>query len=160
MLEVVGTSKNNANHVPTTPMPEQKTEAKLQRCLLLLDALRRLSGPSGRWVKVSELVKDLEGQGYRVKEHSIRRDLSVLLGTLPQLECNDNRHGDGPPRSGLPYGYRWAGKDAPPATGLTLAEAVSLELVRRYLQQALPATLTHALQDLFAKAQEGLHNRR
>lgn len=137
-------------------MSEEKAQATLQRRLLVLEAAQRLSGPAKRWVTVSDIVKDLKKQGYAAKTHSIRRDLSALLGSHPQLECNDNSQGDEEPKSGLPYGYRWVGKDAPPATGLTLAEAVSLVLVERHLASTLPSMLTEALRDLFAKANNTL----
>ena len=92
-------------------MPHQKSQAVLQRRLLVLECVRRLSGRSERWVTVGEIVNDLQQQGYAVETHSIRRDMKSLLETYPQLECNDNSHGNGEAKSGLAHGYRWVGKD-------------------------------------------------
>jgi hypothetical protein len=90
-------------------MPDAKALATTQRHLLVLDAVRRLSGPAGRWVKVSEVVKKLDEQGYQAKIHSIRRDLKALGDLHPQLECHDNSRAGGGPKRGEAYGYRWAG---------------------------------------------------
>lgn len=135
-------------------MPGQKAVATQQRRNLILDAVKRLSR-SGHWVTQPDLVKDLSGQGYTVEKHHVLRDLRALLEIHPQLECNDNSH-NGTPQRGLTYGYRWVGKDAPPETGLSIPEALSLILVSRHLKQALPSTLTRALESLFDRAEKTL----
>ena len=135
-------------------MPGQKAVATQQRRNMVLDAVKRLSR-SGHWVTQPELVKDMTGQGYSVEKHHVLRDLRALLEIHPQLECNDNSL-DGQPRRGLTYGYRWIGKDAPPETGLSIPEALSLVLVSKHLKQALPSTLTRALDSLFDRAEKTL----
>lgn len=137
-------------------MPDQKSQAVLQRRLLVLECIRRLSGRSERWVTVGEIVHDLQQQGYAVETHSIRRDMKSLLETYPQLECNDNSHGNGEAKSGLAHGYRWVGKDEHMQGGITLPEALSLVMVERYLSQSLPVLLNRPLQDIFLKAQQTL----
>lgn len=137
-------------------MPDQKSQAVLQRRLLVLECIRRLSGRSERWVTVGEIVNDLQQQGYAVETHSIRRDMKSLLETYPQLECNDNSHGNGEAKSGLAHGYRWVGKDEHMQGGITLPEALSLVMVERYLSQSLPVLLNRPLQDIFLKAQQTL----
>jgi predicted DNA-binding transcriptional regulator YafY len=137
-------------------MSQQKSQAISQRRNLVLEAIRRLSNRSGRWITVSEIVEDLKGQGYAEEIHTIRRDVNALLGVHPQLEVNDNSKADQGPTNGLPYGYRWVGKDHEPAVGLTLPEALSLIMVERYLAQSLPILLTHSLQDIFTKAHKTL----
>jgi predicted DNA-binding transcriptional regulator YafY len=137
-------------------MSQQKSQAISQRRNLVLEAIRRLSSRSGRWITVSEIVEDLKGQGYAEETHTIRRDVNALLGVHPQLEVNDNSKADQGPTNGLPYGYRWVGKDHEPAVGLTLPEALSLIMVERYLAQSLPILLTHSLQDIFTKAHKTL----
>lgn len=62
-------------------MSDQKSQALVQRRLLVLEAIRRLSGLSERWVTVTEIMTDLKQQGYAVKTHNIRRDLKSLLET-------------------------------------------------------------------------------
>ncbi|QPK64048.1 WYL domain-containing protein [Methylomonas sp. LL1] len=137
-------------------MPDQKSQAVLQRRLLVLESIRRLSGRSERWVTVGEIVNDLQQQGYAVETHSIRRDMKSLLETYPQLECNDNSQGNGEAKAGLAHGYRWVGKDAQLQGGITLPEALSLVMVERYLSQSLPVLLTRPLQDIFTKAHQTL----
>ena len=133
-------------------MPDQRSQATVQRRLLVLESIRKLSGRSERWVTVSEIVDDLKKQGYEVKTHSIRRDLKALLETQQQLECNDNSDRDGEPKNGLAHSYRWAGRDNPSNSGITLTEALSLVMVERYLSQSLPVLLTRSLHDIFNKA--------
>ena len=135
-------------------MADQKTQATLQRRLLVLDAIQRLSR-TGRWVKQADIVKDLRSQGNSVEKHNVLRDLRALTEIYPAMECNDNQR-DGLPTRGIAYGYRWKGKDAPPETGLTIPEALSLVLVERYLSEALPASLTRVLDNMFAKARNTL----
>ncbi|NOT13102.1 MAG: WYL domain-containing protein [Methylococcaceae bacterium] len=137
-------------------MPDQKSQAVLQRRLLVLEGIRRLSGRSERWVTVGDIVNDLQQQGYAVETHSIRRDMKSLLETYSQLECNDNSHGNGEAKSGLAHGYRWVGRDEHMQGGITLPEALSLVMVERYLSQSLPVLLNRPLQDIFLKAQQTL----
>src|SRR5258706_1369521 len=106
-------------------MPREPSLKKSQRMLLVLEAVQRLSGPTEKWVKVTDIVDDICGSGYEVDKHHVQRDLrdQVLAGLHPQLELND--HGG----RGVAFGYRWMSKGATPATGLTIAQAVSLILV-------------------------------
>lgn len=137
-------------------MSDQKSHAIVQRQLLALESIRRLSGRSERWVTVSEIANDLQGKGYNVKVYSIRRDLKSLLETHQQLECNNNSDQDEAPKNGLAHGYRWAGRDNQTSGGITLTEALSLVMVERYLSQSLPVLLTRSLHDIFNKAHQTL----
>ncbi len=137
-------------------MSNQKSQAIVQRRMLVLEIIRRLSGRSERWVTVTEVVKDLQEQGYAVAVHSIRRDLKSLLETYQQLDCNDNSSVAGEAGNGLAHGYRWAGVDNQANGGITLTEALSLVMVERYLSQSLPVLLTRSLHDIFTKAHQTL----
>ncbi len=137
-------------------MSDQKSQVLVQRRMLVLEIIRRLSGRSERWVTVTEVVKDLQQQGYRVAVHSIRRDLKSLLQTCQQLDCNDNSNLAGEAGNGLAHGYRWTGKDNQGNGGITLTEALSLVMVERYLSQSLPVLLTRSLHDIFTKAHQTL----
>lgn len=134
-------------------MPEQKTQAVLQRRLLVLESIRRLSGRQKKWITVAEMVSDLKSQGYAVETHSVRRDMKALLDTHQQIECNDNSREDGSAKNGVAFGYRWVGHDQEPSGGITLPEALSLVMVEKYLSQSLPVLLTRPLQAMFSKAQ-------
>lgn len=135
-------------------MSDQKAQATFQRRFMILEAIQRLSR-SGRWVTQSDIVKDLKGQGHAIEKHHVLRDLKALQEVFTQLECNDNSRG-GVAAKGLAYGFHWSGKDAPPETGLTISEALSVVMVERYLTDALPTTLTRALETLFDKARHTL----
>jgi len=137
-------------------MPKQNSQATGQRRNLVIETIRRLSGPSQCWVTNAEIVDDINGQGYAVATHNIRRDLKALLDIHPQLEINDNSKADSGPVNGLAYGYRWVGKDLEPISGITLPEALSLVMVERYLSQSLPVLLTQSLNDIFSKAHQTL----
>ena len=137
-------------------MSDQKSQAIVQRRLLVLEAIHRLSGLSERWVTVNEIAKDLNQQGYIAEIHSVRRDLKALLETHQQLECNDNSNAAGDIKNGLAHGYRWSGKDNQTTGGITLPEALSLVMVERYLSQSLPVLLTRSLHDIFNKAHQTL----
>ena len=137
-------------------MPDQDAQATGQRRNLVLNTIRKLSGLSQRWVTNAEIVEDLNTQGYAVKTHNIRRDLTALLPIHQQLEINDNSKAEEGPKSGLAYGYRWVGKDVEPTIGITLPEALSLVMVERYLGQSLPVLLTQSLNDIFSKAHQTL----
>lgn len=136
-------------------MPTQTAIATQQRRLLILEAVKRLSR-SGQWVTQPDLVRDLCSQGYKVEKHHVLRDLKALVSVHQQLECNAEYDSDGNPLRGRAFGYRWVGRDAPPDTGLTIPEALSLVLVARHLKNALPTTLTRALDSLFDRAEKTL----
>lgn len=135
-------------------MPVDKASATFQRRFLVLEAVQRLSH-TGKWVTQPEIVRDLKGQGYAVEKHHVLRDIKALEELFVQMECNDNSRGD-ERKAGLAYGYRWVGKDVVRQTGLAIPEALSLVMVERYLKQALPSTLTRALDSWFAKARNTL----
>lgn len=135
-------------------MPDQKAIATQQRRHLILESLQRLSR-TGRLVPIADIVNDLKGKGYPIDKHHVRRDLKASMDLYMQLECDDEEH-NGVPGKGVAYKYRWSGKDAPPETGLTIPEALSLVMVERYLSEALPASLTGALNSLFKTAKSTL----
>ena len=136
-------------------MPIQPAIATSQRRNLVLEAIRRLS-KTRSWVTQRDLLADLRGQGFDVQKYHILRDLNALALIHPELECHNNADGDGSPRKGVEYGYRWISRDTTPETGLSIPEALSLILVSRHLKQALPATLSSSLSKLFERAEATL----
>lgn len=137
-------------------MPDQAAIATSQRRNLILEAVQRLS-KTRSWVTQRDLLADLCGQGFDVKKHHVLRDLRALIGIHPELECHTDDDPSGRPRKGVEYGYRWVARDAPPETGLSIPEALSLVLVSRHLKQALPAPLSGALGKLFERAESTLN---
>lgn len=136
-------------------MPEQAAIATSQRRNLILEAIRRLS-KTRSWVTQRDLLADLKGQGYDVQKHHILRDLKALALIHPEMECHNESDEDGNPKRGVEFGYRWVAREAAPETGLSIPEALSLVLVSRHLKQALPATLSGALEKLFDRAEATL----
>ncbi len=136
-------------------MPEQAAIATSQRRNLILEAIRRLS-KTRSWVTQRDLLADLKGQGYDVQKHHILRDLKALALIHPEMECHNESDEDGNPKRGVEFGYRWVAREAAPETGLSIPEALSLVLVSRHLKQALPATLSGALDKLFDRAEATL----
>lgn len=137
------------------PMPEQTAVATNQRRNLILEAIRRLS-KTRSWVTQRDLLADMRGQGFDVEKHHVLRDLKALLQIHPELECHNESNEQGRPRRGVEFGYRWVARDATPETGLSIPEALSLVMVSRHLRQALPATLSSALNRLFERAEATL----
>lgn len=137
-------------------MPEQAAIATSQRRNLILEAIRRLS-KTRSWVTQRDLLADLKGQGYDVQKHHILRDLKALALIHPEMECHNESDDDGTPKRGVEFGYRWVPREAAPETGLSIPEALSLVLVSRHLKQALPATLSGALDKLFDRAEATLN---
>ena len=135
-------------------MSKEKAQSTLQRRLFVLESVQRLSH-TGRWVTQQDIVADLNSQGYAVEKHHVLRDLKALQPLFRQLEMNDNER-DGAPAKGLAYGYRWHSQGETPETGLTIAEALSLAMVERYLKEALPQSLTQSLDGLFGQAKRTL----
>lgn len=140
-------------------MPDQKAQATFQRRMMVLDAIRSLSrgrnGVGERWVKASDIVQHLVELGYPVEKHNVLRDLKALQEMFAQLVCNDNSRG-GQAKRGEAYGWIWRGATSPPDGGLTIPEALSVALVKRYLAQTLPASLTRAFEALFRQAESTL----
>lgn len=106
----------------------QKSVASLLRQWDLLNLL-----PShAPGITVSELLDKLK-EDYRVERKTIERDLLALSDYFP-LQCNDKSK---------PYGWYWAGSQQLP--GMTLQEALLLQLAEPMLKQLLPAFVTDVL---------------
>jgi predicted DNA-binding transcriptional regulator YafY len=106
----------------------QKSVASLLRQWQLLHLLpSRAPG-----ITVTELLDKLK-EDYRVERKTIERDLLALSEYFP-LQCNDKSK---------PYGWYWAGSHQLP--GMTLQEALLLQLADPMLRQLLPSFVTDVL---------------
>ncbi len=106
----------------------QKSVASLLRQWQLLHLLpSRAPG-----ITVTELLDKLK-EDYRVERKTIERDLLALSEYFP-LQCNDKSK---------PYGWYWAGSHQLP--GMTLQEALLLQLADPMLKQLLPSFVTEVL---------------
>lgn len=122
-------------------MPSNKTRNTLARQWELLKLLpTRGSGKSAK-----EIADALVEAGFTVSKRQVERDLLDLQEVFG-LECND---------ASIPYGWRW-GSSPVDLPGVTLAEALSLQIVEETLKPLLPASLLRGVQPRFAQAKAKL----
>lgn len=119
-------------------MPSDSTRNTLARQWELLKLL-----PSRRPGKtVSELTAELADFGFTVTKRTVERDLSNLSGVFP-LDCNTK---------GTPYGWFWAEGSTSDLPGITLADALSLQMVEDTVEPLLPASVLAAVKPRFQQA--------
>lgn len=106
--------------------------------------LLRLVPRAPRRIDTATLERLLAQEGIEVGRRSIQRDLESLAQTFSALQCDGRSK---------PYGWSWS-RDAPvlelPPMGVQTA--VTLELVRAYLAEALPRTTLRSLDPYFDRA--------
>lgn len=122
-------------------MPSNKTRNTLARQWELLKLLpTRGSGKSAM-----EISDALAEAGFAVSKRQVERDL-LNLQEVFGLECND---------AGIPYGWRW-GSASVELPGVTLAEALSLQIVEETLKPLLPSSVLRTVQPRFEQAKSKL----
>lgn len=97
-------------------------------------------------ITARELLGRLEDAGFSTSKRTIERDLAELA-TLFGIICNDK---------GSPYGWYWMKGVSTELPGLSLADAVSLQIIESLLRPLLPPTLLEALEGHFQEAQRKL----
>ncbi len=122
-------------------MPSNKTRNTLARQWELLKLLPTRG--SGKTAK--EISDALAEAGFTVSKRQVERDLLDLQEVFG-LECND---------ASIPYGWRW-GAAPIELPGVTLAEALSLQIVEDTLKPLLPASVLRTMQPKFAQAKSKL----
>lgn len=123
-------------------MPAHTTRHTLARQWELLKRL-----PSrGPGKTASELARELQDVGFEVSKRQIERDLSELLEAF-DLDCNN---------ASIPYGWRWLPGTSAELPGLTVADALSLHLLRDQLRPMMPASLLNAMESRFLQAERKL----
>lgn len=122
-------------------MPSNKTRNTLARQWELLKLLpTRGSGKSSK-----EIADALAEAGFTVSKRQVERDLLDLQEVFG-LECND---------ASIPYGWRW-GAAPTELPGVTLAEALSLQIIEETLKPLLPYSVLRTVQPRFAQAKAKL----
>ena len=98
-----------------------------------------------RKITASDLQSKLDRAGLTTTKRTVERDLQTLSGQFP-LTCDDRSK---------PYGWSWK-KDAPSFSvpGLSVDEALTLQLVRQYLVPVLPASTLRSLASHFEQAEK------
>lgn len=90
----------------------------------------------------AELQKRLGQAGHEVSKRTIERDLAELSRQFP-IQCNDK---------GVPYGWHWMPGAASEIPGVSLSEALTLQLVERSLRPLIPRHMLQALEPRFQQA--------
>jgi len=122
-------------------MPSNKTRNTLARQWELLKLLPTRG--SGKTAK--EIADALAEAGFAVSKRQVERDLLDLQEVFG-LECND---------SSIPYGWRW-GAAPTELPSVTIAEALSLQIVEETLKPLLPSSVLRTVQPRFAQAKAKL----
>ena len=122
-------------------MPSNKTRNTLARQWELLKLLPTRG--AGRSAK--EIADALAEAGFAVSKRQVERDL-IDLQEVFGLECND---------ASIPYGWRW-GSAPIELPGVTLAEALSLQIVEETLKPLLPGSVLRTVQPRFEQAKAKL----
>jgi len=123
-------------------MPAANSRSTLSRQWELLKLLP--SRPPGYTVQM--LVEQLADAGYEISKRTVERDLNELSLLFP-LQCNNK---------GMPYGWYWTPGSSSDLPGVTLSEALTLQLVETSLRPLLPAGILKSLQPRFAQARQKL----
>lgn len=90
----------------------------------------------------AELQKHLSNAGHEVSKRTIERDLAELSRQFP-IQCNDK---------GIPYGWHWMPGTASEIPGVSLGEALTLQLVEDTLYPLIPRHMLQALEPRFQQA--------
>ncbi len=122
-------------------MPSNKTRNTLARQWELLKLLP--SRGTGKTAK--EIADALAEAGFSVSKRQVERDL-IDLQEVVGLQCND---------ASIPYGWRW-GSAPVELPGVTLAEALSLQIVEETLKPLLPGSVLRTVQPRFEQAKAKL----
>lgn len=125
-------------------MPAKTTRRTVARQWELLKLLPTFG--SGK--SASELTKEINEVGFSVSKRQVERDLQEL-GEAFALECNEKS---------VPYGWKWPRNASVDIPGLTLAEALSLRMVKDTVHALLPEAMLQALESRFALAEKKLAN--
>ncbi|MEE2024874.1 helix-turn-helix transcriptional regulator [Alkalimonas mucilaginosa] len=116
-----------------------QTISRLWELLQLLPA--RPPGAEAR-----QLTAQLHDRGYAVTKRTVERDLQMLSGIFP-LQCNDK---------GTPYGWYWMQNTALDLPGISLMDALSLQLVEQSLRFVVPSSMLQPLTSRFMQAHNKL----
>lgn len=93
-----------------------------------------------------ELTQKLRDSGYHVTKRTVERDLKTLSDVFP-LCCNDKS---------TPFGWYWMPGSSSDLPGITMAEALTLQLVEGSIRPLIPASMLSALESRFTQARNKL----
>lgn len=97
-------------------------------------------------ISASELANKLQDAGFVVSKRTIERDL-IELSSLFGIACNDK---------GMPYGWYWMNGEPADLPGISITDAVSLNLIEEFLRPLVPSTMLSSLEARFRQARQKL----
>jgi len=97
-------------------------------------------------ITANELAGRLQGNGFVVSKRTVERDLSEL-STLFGIACNDK---------GMPYGWYWMNGEPADLPGVSITDAISLNLIEEFLRPLVPAAMLATLEARFRQAKKKL----
>ena len=109
------------------------------------EILKRLPA-RGPGITSRELVESLDRAGFQITKRTVERDLTEL-SMLFGIACNDGS---------VPYGWYWVRGECPDLPGVTLADALSLNMIEATLRPMLPPSALEALEQRFKIARRKL----
>lgn len=108
--------------------------------------LLRLLPSRAPGITATELASRLQDNGFVVSKRTIERDLSEL-STLFGIVCNDK---------GMPYGWYWMNGEPADLPGISITDAISLNLIEEFLRPLVPAAMLTTLEARFRQAKKKL----
>ncbi len=97
-------------------------------------------------ITANELASRLQGNGFVVSKRTVERDLTEL-STLFGIACNDK---------GMPYGWYWMNGEPADLPGVSITDAISLNLIEEFLRPLVPAAMLATLEARFRQAKKKL----
>jgi len=108
--------------------------------------LLRLLPTRAPGISAAEIASRLQDNGFVVSKRTIERDLtelSILFG----IACNDK---------GMPYGWYWMNGEPADLPGISVTDAISLNLIEEFLRPLVPAAMLATLEARFRQAKKKL----
>lgn len=97
-------------------------------------------------ITANELADRLQNTGFVVSKRTVERDL-IELSTLFGIVCNDK---------GMPYGWYWMNGEPADLPGISITDAISLNLIEEFLRPLVPAAILSTLEARFKQAKKKL----
>jgi predicted DNA-binding transcriptional regulator YafY len=123
-------------------MPAANTRSTLSRQWELLKILPSRT----RGKTANQLCAELGELGYKISKRTVERDLQELSQVFP-LQCDDK---------GAPYVWSWTPGASSELPGVTLSEAMTLQMVESGMRPLLPSGILKSLEPRFTQARKKL----
>lgn len=108
--------------------------------------LLRLLPTRAPGITAAEIAGRLQDNGFIVSKRTIERDLTEL-SLLFGIVCNDK---------GMPYGWYWMNGEPADLPGVSITDAISLNLIEEFLRPLVPAAMLVTLDARFRQAKKKL----